>query len=289
MAKDVLHVVPHEEVWGVKREGNERVSSTHGTQKEAIDSARNLAHEGDDIVIHRPDGTIRERVTYTVPSNNGTTPGNNSTTPRPEDVVSVGSRVSWQAILAGLAVAFAVYVCLSLLALAIGISTINHVQSKAFAVTAVLAGLLSLLAALFMGGYMTSRLSTRETKGEAAAYGVILWAAFFFVLLLTGMNLGSSVGQMANLPGPGIEARPAQVTDVGPAQAQVRRDEIRARAEQLMAEMNPVALTWLAFGGMTLSVFAAVGGALTGAGPGLAFRRLFHEEPESRLVVEKPA
>src|SRR5215204_5340851 len=65
MAKSVLHVVPHNhEDWAVKREGNERASSTHATQKEAIEAARELAKELDDIVIHRPDGTIRERVTY---------------------------------------------------------------------------------------------------------------------------------------------------------------------------------------------------------------------------------
>ncbi len=42
MAKDTLHVVPHDDSWAVKREGNERSSSTHSTQKEAIDAAREL-------------------------------------------------------------------------------------------------------------------------------------------------------------------------------------------------------------------------------------------------------
>src|ERR671912_2470582 len=106
MAKDVLHVVPNDAGWGVKREGNERFSSTHGTQREAIDSARNLAHYGDDIVIHRPDGTIRERVTYTAaPGTNAeaqvsevdarASDGESRATLRPRDLVSVGSRVSW--------------------------------------------------------------------------------------------------------------------------------------------------------------------------------------------------
>jgi Uncharacterized protein conserved in bacteria (DUF2188) len=40
MAKSVLHVVPHNDTWAVKREGNERASSTHPTQKEAIEAAR---------------------------------------------------------------------------------------------------------------------------------------------------------------------------------------------------------------------------------------------------------
>ena len=117
MAKDTFHVVPHGDEWSVKREGSDRNSSTHATQKEAIDSARGLAGDGDDIVIHRPDGTIRERVTHAGAANGGagTT---TETRPRAErrdvvearDIVSVGSRVSWQAILAGLAVAVTTYI-----------------------------------------------------------------------------------------------------------------------------------------------------------------------------------
>lgn len=288
MSKDVLHVVPHDEGWGVKREGNERLSSTHGTQKEAIDSARTLAHDGDNIVIHRPDGTIREQVTYTqTPSTNG-----NAQTPlQPQDVVSVGSRVSWQAVLAGLAVTFTVYIFLTLLALAIGVSTMDYVRSRTFGIGAAVVGIVSLLAALFLGGYMTSRLSTRETRAEAVAYGVLLWAAFFFTLLLTGMNLGGSFGQMAQIARqPGAESRSADrpAQESSSTQEQTRRDEVRARGEQIMAEMNPVALAWWAFAGMALSVVAAIGGAVTGSGPGLEFRRVFGGQPEGRLAT-KPA
>src|SRR5437773_12312751 len=112
MPKDVLHVVPHETAWAVRREGNERVSSTHATQKDAIDAAREMANERDDIVIHRADGTIRERVTYSGPHEQP------AAEPRPavgavagaidpRDAVSVGTRVSWEAILAGAVVALA--------------------------------------------------------------------------------------------------------------------------------------------------------------------------------------
>src|SRR3954469_19264216 len=106
MAKDVLHVVPHEQNWAVRREGNDRVSSTHPTQKEAIEAARELAKERDDIVIHRPDGTIRERVTY-MGGNGGSQEGradtsndsrrDSRTAVGPSDLFSVGSRVSWAA------------------------------------------------------------------------------------------------------------------------------------------------------------------------------------------------
>lgn len=60
MKKD-LHVVPHGDEWAVRREGAGRVSSTHDTQREAIDAARRTAQrEHTEVVIHRPDGRIRD-------------------------------------------------------------------------------------------------------------------------------------------------------------------------------------------------------------------------------------
>lgn len=289
MSKDVLHVVPQDENWGVKREGNERFSSTHSTQKEAIDSARNLAHDGDDIVIHRTDGTIRERLTYSeAASGNGT--GQAPSRPQPHDVISVGSRVSWQAVLAGLAVAFTVYVCLMLLALAIGVSTMDGVENRTIAVVAIVNGVVSLLAAMFLGGFVTSRLSTRETPGEAVVYGVLLWAAFFFALLVTGINLGGSVGQMAQIIRPSnVEVRAADraAPKVSLTEPQGRRAELLAPGEQLLAELDPVPLTWLAFGGMVFSVLAAILGALVGAGPALEFRHFFRAQAEAPPGVTK--
>ena len=282
MGKDVLHIVPQDDIWGVKREGNERNSSTHGTQKEAIEAARALAHEGDDIVIHRPDGTIRDRITYTgTAGSNGN--GNPTTPVRPQDVMSVGSRVSWQAILAGLAVTFTVYMCLTLFAVAIGVSTMDYVHSRTFTVSAAIVGLVSLLAALFLGGNVTTRLSTRETHGEAVIYGVLLWAACFFVVVVTGMNLGGNFSQMsAATRAPVVEARTA---DRPASDTAAKADEVRARSEALVSDMNPAALAWWSFGVMVLSILAAIGGALSGAGPELGFRRFFAGPQEGPLTV----
>ena len=59
------HVVPHENDWAVRGEGNERVTSTHQTQGEAIDAAREIAiNQKVEVVIHRPDGRIRDKDSY---------------------------------------------------------------------------------------------------------------------------------------------------------------------------------------------------------------------------------
>lgn len=59
------HVVPADNQWGVRGEGNTRLTSRHTTQGEAEQAAREIARrERSEVVIHRPDGRIRDRNSY---------------------------------------------------------------------------------------------------------------------------------------------------------------------------------------------------------------------------------
>ena len=59
------HVVPADDQWGVRGEGNTRLTSRHTTQGEAEHAARDIARrERSEVVIHRPDGRIRDRNSY---------------------------------------------------------------------------------------------------------------------------------------------------------------------------------------------------------------------------------
>lgn len=59
------HVVPVGDSWGVRGEGNERLTSLHNTQAEAIEAAREIArNQQSELVIHRPDGRIRDKDSY---------------------------------------------------------------------------------------------------------------------------------------------------------------------------------------------------------------------------------
>lgn len=59
------HVVPHKGNWAVRGERNERVTSKHDTQAEAINAAREISiNQQSEIVIHRPDGRIRDKNSY---------------------------------------------------------------------------------------------------------------------------------------------------------------------------------------------------------------------------------
>lgn len=51
--------------WGVRGEGNDRLTSVHDTQKEAIDRARGIAiNQQSEIFIQGRGGQIRERNSY---------------------------------------------------------------------------------------------------------------------------------------------------------------------------------------------------------------------------------
>lgn len=59
------HVVPYNEAWAVRREGNKRITSKHRKQSTAINKAKTIARKHRaDVIIHREDGTIRDRIAY---------------------------------------------------------------------------------------------------------------------------------------------------------------------------------------------------------------------------------
>lgn len=59
------HVVPFEEGWAVRREGNKRITSKHRHQDTAIRKAKQLARKYKaDVIIHRQDGSIRDRINF---------------------------------------------------------------------------------------------------------------------------------------------------------------------------------------------------------------------------------
>lgn len=65
MSTNNVHIVPHEQGWAVRIEGNERVTSIHPTQEDAANAGRDRARrEGSELLIHGENGRIRERNSY---------------------------------------------------------------------------------------------------------------------------------------------------------------------------------------------------------------------------------
>ncbi|WP_214607762.1 DUF2188 domain-containing protein [Moorena bouillonii] len=59
-------MVPFEDGWAVRREGNKGITSKHQKQSTAIRKAKSMAKKYKaDVIIHRASGGIRERISYT--------------------------------------------------------------------------------------------------------------------------------------------------------------------------------------------------------------------------------
>src|SRR3954462_8514599 len=123
-----------------------------------------------------------------------------ATTPNARDVLAVRSRVSWGAITAGAMVALATYVVLTLLGLAVGIEVAVRGSDVSLGAPAAIYTLVTLLVAMFFGGWATSRLAVGESKLEAVLYGIILWGALFLGLArLFSAGVRTGFGAMVGL------------------------------------------------------------------------------------------
>ena len=59
------HIVPKGDGWAVKGAGNTKVTKTFDTQKQAVEFGKQIAKNQDsELVIHRKDGTIRDKDSY---------------------------------------------------------------------------------------------------------------------------------------------------------------------------------------------------------------------------------
>ena len=59
------HVVKIKNIWGVRGEGNSRLTLLHKTQQQAINAARKIAkNQKAELIIHGRDGRIRDKDSF---------------------------------------------------------------------------------------------------------------------------------------------------------------------------------------------------------------------------------
>lgn len=204
-----------------------------------------------------------------------------------EDVAGVRSRISWGAILGGAVVAVAVYLVLTFLFTAIGLSlTEAGVRDRTALGGAAAAALVTVFASLFVGGWVTAQLTAGETQREAMIYGVLTWAVvtgFFLMAVGAGVRGGYFVvvsGTLAAQNNGAIQQQGVEqnLRALGVRQETIDAVKTQADPERLKAQANDpavqeqakdalVAASWIAFAGTLLSVASAVGGAVVGSGP----------------------
>jgi hypothetical protein len=197
--------------------------------------------------------------------------------PTTRDVLPVYSRISWGALLAGLFVTLAVFVLLSTLGVAIGISSVDATHRDNIAIGAGVWAIVTSLIAFFVGGCVTSRLTAGESRMEAVLYGTVLWgASFAMILWATGTVLQTG----ATLAVGSANVATTAVTQSGGWEDAARRANLNEAQIAQMRNQMPAAgrvqhvtaeTAWWSFGGIALSMLAAVGGAVASAGPNPAF------------------
>jgi hypothetical protein len=206
-----------------------------------------------------------------------------------EDVVEVGSRISWPAILAGAVMSLALCFVLMLLGQAIGISVSDRTSRDSLGFGAALWAVATSVIALFLGGWIGSQCVVGETKTEAVVHGIIMWGvamAMFMWGTASGVNPHfTAMTQVANIAGVMTEPGSRNESTNGPASAIPQENAERVtRSENSDSDARRSAATpgngragatdrmetratWWTLASTVLSLLAAAGGAFVGAGP----------------------
>jgi RuvA, C-terminal domain len=108
--------------------------------------------------------------------------------------------VSWRAILAGILVAVAVDILLTLLGFAVGLTAFEPTSGavKAVGLGVGLWIIITAVASVFAGAYFGARVAGDPWKADGVAHGVVVWAAF---LLLSLWLLASGAGKVLSAAG----------------------------------------------------------------------------------------
>jgi len=210
-----------------------------------------------------------------------------------EDVTQLRSRISWGAIFGGMVVALSAYLILTLLFMGIGVSlNENAIRTNAFGIAAVVAAVVTVVAAMFLGGWVTTQLTAGETQREAVIHGVLCWAAFTGSILCMAASTART-GYAALVSG-AVVVQNAPAQNVEPALRNARLsqeqvDQVRAYLNdprnQEMGKETAMAVVWGALIGTLLSMGAAVGGALAGCGPSFRLFPVAHHERREIIIA----
>lgn len=202
-----------------------------------------------------------------------------------EDVAQLRSRISWGAIIAGMVTALACALILTLFFAGIGLSlTATDIRSNALEIGALIAAVVTVIVAMFVGGWVTTQLTAGETSREAAIHGVLCWAAVTGASLCMAMSGVRATGYFALIGGAMVTQNTnavsweeaARQAGIPPARidqwrADLRLNNVAAAAAdpqtQEQARRTAIVTAWAALVGVLLSMGAAIGGAMAGCGP----------------------
>jgi len=176
------------------------------------------------------------------------------------------NRVQWGPILAGIAVAIATLLILSVLGLAVGSTAFSPRSANQHVTTgAAIWGILSALIAFFLGGWVAAKSAAVGGVGSGLLNGLVVGCAILvLVLWLTGTGIGALLGTVSgNI---GDIAKLATGSSAGGTQQQVSQSAQQAtKAVTPQEAFNTVKdAAWGTFLGLVLPLIAAALGGVVG-------------------------
>ncbi|MBX6330948.1 MAG: hypothetical protein IRY91_03775, partial [Gemmatimonadaceae bacterium] len=157
-------------------------------------------------------------------------------------------RLKWGAVFAGLVVALALQVVLTLLGTAIGLTAVGpDTSARGIGIGAGIWMIVTALIALYVGGLTTGYLAGVLTRGNGALHGVLMWGlSTLLAAYLLASGVGSLLGGAVQLASGAAAATAGTVAHGGPAvdsaaQATSRRaramlDTVQQSAGEVLGE-----------------------------------------------------
>jgi hypothetical protein len=174
-----------------------------------------------------------------------------------------GIRVSWGGIFGGVLVAVGLLLLLAALGVAVGISAVDPSQT-AIAKVGTGAGIwagVSLLVALFIGGFVSTRIGATHDASTGFFAGFLVWVvSLLLVAYLAASGVSSLAGGAFSLMG-GAQQVAAEVQQKA-QDIQQNLPQLQQKAEAMQPQATRAA--WATFGALVLSLAAAVIGAAAG-------------------------
>lgn len=159
-------------------------------------------------------------------------------------------RISWGALFAGLVVALAIQLLLSLLGIAIGMASIEPVTEENpmqnFGIATGIYWLISTAIAVFAGGWTAGRLAGMPTPLDSILHGAVTWALFalFTIWLSTSAvggiltGVGNMLGSILQTAGQGISK--VMQSGTGQQGGQMNWNQIESEINQFLTQQkNP--------------------------------------------------
>jgi hypothetical protein len=186
-------------------------------------------------------------------------------------------RVRWSAVLAGLFTALVSIIFLTVLGVAIGLSTVDANNLDNFGLGAGIYGAVAAIIAFALGGYMAARTAAVTGTGNATLNGFMVWVvAIPLIVNLLGAGIGSLLGMAtdvattaattaAQVAAPVVQEAAEELADNPALQATVAEgvnDAVNPAAQATVAEgtgdgaVNPAAQATVAQGAETIATQA---------------------------------